>query len=315
MEPIVILSCAIALGISILFLGLVLIFGRSPATLAKRIDEYAVVVSTEAEEKKKKAASGGSVNGIAPGLGKYLRTELARADLRLTVTEYVFFNLITTVVGFVLAYVIFHQSLLFAFGGALAGFYVPRAYLMYAQGKRLAAFNGQLENTLVLLANGLRSGYGLLQAIETVGKQVPAPMSEELGRVVREFALGVPIDTALGNMLKRNPSVDLDLMITAINVNREAGGNLSEVLDSIAFTIRDRVRLAGDIRAITAMQRFSAYVLMFLPVILGLVLFALSPDYISLLWQETCGLAMIGMAVILMFTGYLVVRRIIAIQY
>jgi tight adherence protein B len=314
MQPIVLLSCAVAAGILILFLGLGLLIGRSPATLANRIDEYAAVISAQTEEKKK-TTSNGQVTGLAPGVATYIRTELARADLRLTISEYVLLTIITTAVGLVLAYVIFHQTLLLTFGGAVAGFYAPRAYVRYSQGKRLAAFNGQLENTLVLLANALRSGYGLLQAIETVGKQVASPMSDELGRVVREFALGVPIEAALGNMLRRNPSIDLDLVITAINVNHEAGGKLSEVLDSIAFTIRDRVRLAGEIRAITAMQRASALVLMFLPAILGLVLFALSPDYISVLWQQTCGLTLIGVAVILMFIGYWVVRRIIAIQY
>jgi tight adherence protein B len=314
MDPIIFLSCVIAVGILSMSLGLSLIIGRPRGSLQNRIDEYAVQVAAAEEENKKKAA-GGRLNGIAPGLGQYLRTELARADLRLTVTEYIFMNMVTTIVGLALAYVIFHENLLLTLAGGLVGFYAPRAYVQSSQGRRLAAFNNQLENTIVLLANALRSGYGLLQAIETVSKQVPAPMSEELGRVVREFALGVPLGKSLDNFLRRNPSVDLDLVITAINVNREVGGNLSEVFDTIASTIRDRVRLTGEIRAITASQRFSALVLTILPVLLGLVLYAMNPDYFSVIWQNSCGLAMLGMGVILTLVGNVVVRRIIAIQY
>ncbi len=316
MGPISVLSCTVALGILVIFSGLAVAFGKSKATLEKRIDEYAALASIAQAEEKKKAPAGVRSRGGAPAsLAQYLRTELARADLALTVSEYVVTNIITTLLGFALAFVIFRGNLFLAFLGLLAGFYAPTAYVRYSQRKRLAAFGIQLENTLVLLANALRSGYGLMQAIETVGKQVPPPTSEELGRVVREFALGVPTETALANLLRRNPSTDLDMVITAIDVNHETGGNLSEVLDTIAMTIRDRLRIAGEIRALTAQQRFSAFVLTFLPAILGLVLFAMNPDYMSVLWQNNCGLAMLGTGVVLMIIGNFIIRRIIAVQF
>jgi len=316
MSPISVLSCSVALGIFVVFLGLALVVGRRKAALERRIDEYAAVASFAQAQEKKKAPAGGRSRGGAPAsLDQYLRTELARADLALTVTEFILMNVVTTVLGFVLAFVIFRGNLLLAFLGVLVGFYGPTAYVRYSQGRRLAAFGNQIENTLVLLANGLRSGYGLMQAIEMVGKEVPPPTSEELGRVVREFALGVPTETALANLLRRNPSIDLDLVITAIDVNHETGGNLSEVLDTIASTIRDRVRIAGEIRALTAQQRFSAFVLTFLPAILGLVLFAMNPDYMSVLWQNTCGLVMLGTGLALMIIGNLIIRRIIAIRF
>lgn len=316
MDPISVLSCAVALGVLITFAGLAMVVGRSRVALENRIDEYAALTAIAQVEEKKKASPGGrSQSGVSGSLSQYLRTELARADLSVTVTEFISINLASTVLGFVLAYAIFQGNLILGFFGLLAGFYAPTAYVRYSQGKRLAAFDAQIENTLVLLANALRSGYGLMQAIEQVGKQVPAPTSEELGRVVREFALGVPTETALANLLRRNPGTDLDLVITAIDVNHTTGGNLSEVLDVIANTIRDRIRIAGEIRALTAQQRFSALILTFLPAILGLVLFAMNPEYMSILWQNSCGLWMLGVGVVFMIIGNIIIRRLIAIQF
>jgi len=316
MGPISILSFSVALGIFVIFLGLVLIVGRRKEALEKRIDEYAALAAiAQAEERKKAPVGGRPRRGTPASLDQYLRTELARADLAVTVPEFMVINAVTTVLGFGLAFVIFRGNLLLAFLGILVGFYAPTAYVRYSQGRRLAAFGNQIENMLVLLANALRSGYGLMQAIEMVGKQVPPPTSDELGRVVREFALGVPTETALANLLRRNPSTDLDLVITAIDVNHETGGSLSEVLDTIASTIRDRVRIAGEIRALTAQQRFSAFVLTFLPAILGLVLFAMNPEYMSILWQNTCGLVMLGTGLVLMIVGNIVIRRIMAVNF
>lgn len=316
MDPTMVLSCGVALGVLVIFLGAALVIGRPKVALESRIDEYAArAVIAEAEEKKKSPERGRSRRGVPANLAQYLRTELVRADLALTVTEYIFINIGATLLGFALAYLIFRGNLLLALLGMLAGFYAPTAYIRYLQRRRLAAFSNQIDNTLVLLANAMRSGYGLMQAIETVGKQIPPPSSEELGRVVREFALGVPMETALANLLRRNPSTDLDLVITAIEVNHDAGGNLSEVLDTIASTIRDRVRIAGEIRALTSQQRFSAVVLTLLPAIIGLIIFAMNPDYMSPLWQNTCGLWMLGLGLVLMILGNLVIRRILAVQF
>ncbi len=315
MDPTLALSCLLALGILTTFLGIGLIVGKPKVALEKRIDDYAALVSAEQFEEKKKSEDGRSKSGTRGGLAKYLRGELARADLAFTVTEYIFLNIMTTLLGLLLTYVIFRGNLLLTLLGALGGFYAPTAFLRYSQGRRRAAFSSQIENTIVLLANALRSGYGLMQAIESVGKQVPPPTSQELERVVRESALGVPMETALANLSRRNPSVDLEIVITAINVSRVTGGKLADVLDAIASTIRDRVRLAGEIHALTSQQRFSAIILTLLPGFLGLVLFALNPDYFAPLWRTTCGLALLGMGLVLIVIGNLIIRRIITLQY
>ena len=316
MDSTLILACGVALGVLTIFLGLGLLIGKRQVPLENRIDEYAQVATAARTQEKEKIPEGRRVKRLAPAnLDKYLKDELARADLAFTVTEYIFLNIITTVLGLILGYAIFRENFLLAFLGMIAGFYAPTAYVRYSQGNRCAAFSNQIENTLVLLANSLRSGYGLMQAIESVSKQVPPPASEEFGRVVREFALGVSMDRALDNLLIRNPSVDLELLITAINVSRLSGGNLAEIIDTITSTIRERVRLTGEIHALTAQQRFSAAILTFLPGVLGLILFAVNPDYFSPLWQNSCGLAILGTGLVLIIIGNLVIRRIIAIEY
>ena len=139
-------------------------------------------------------------------------------------------------------------------------------------------------------------------------------MSVEFLRVTREIGLGLTTQEALANLLRRIPSSDLDLMITAINVQHEVGGNLAEILDTIAFTIRERVRIVGEIRSITAQQRLSGTLLSGLPILLGLVLYVLNPSYMSKLWQETCGWVMMGTGLVMIVAGYFAIRKIVSIE-
>lgn len=251
---------------------------------------------------------------LAARAGGNISTDLARADLKLTASEFALFNVASILIGFLFGLLIFRGNLILAVLGAVAGFYFPRWYVSFLQRKRLNAFNAQLSDTIILLSNSLRSGYSLLQSMETVSKELPPPMSVEFARVTREIGLGLNIQESLANLLRRIPSDDLDLMITAINVQHEVGGNLAEILDTIAFTIRERVRIVGEIRSITAQQRLSATILSLLPLLLGLVLYALNPSYISGLWSNMCGWVMMITGGILILIGYLVIRKIVDIE-
>jgi tight adherence protein B len=142
-------------------------------------------------------------------------------------------------------------------GGFVLGAFLPRIYINIQKGKRLVRFNNQLADMLNLMVNGLRAGYSTMQAMEAVSKELPAPISEEFRRVVQEMQLGVTMEQALDNLLRRIPSLDLDLVITAMNVQREVGGNLAEILATISHTIRERVRVKGEIRVLTAQQVYS----------------------------------------------------------
>jgi len=246
--------------------------------------------------------------------GGAIATELARADLKITPGEYVAVNVATVLLGAVILFSLFGGNFIFGLLGGLVGFYAPRFYVRFLQRRRLRAFNNQLGDTIVLMAQSLRSGYSLLQSMETAAKELPPPMSVELSRVTREVGLGLTMPEALANMLRRMPSDDLDLLITAINVQHEVGGNLAEILDTIAHTIRERIRILGEIRTITAQQRLSGIILSVLPVILAFIMYLLNPQYISRMWQDICGLMMLFTGGIMIIAGYFVIRRITAIE-
>jgi tight adherence protein B len=207
-----------------------------------------------------------------------------------------------------------HQNLFLTLGGLALGFFLPRFYVKYRQGKRLKDFGNQLGDSINLLANGLRSGYSLLQAMDAVATEMPPPISEEFQRVVREIGLGVSNEQAMQNMLRRIASDDLDLMITAISVQHEVGGNLAEILETISHTIRERVRIKGEIRVLTSQQMISGYVVSFLPIALGLILFLINPSYIGAMFQDVCGIAMMAVGLVMIAAGFFAIRKIVSID-
>jgi tight adherence protein B len=312
------LAFAIVMG---LFFVIARVLDRRDGALEDRLDQF---VSREIQEKvdledrseRRRSAFTQSIDQAVAGRGfaHNISTQLARANLKLTPGEYLMLT-VTSVLGTgVLAYVIMHKNIIMVFGGLVLGFFLPRFYVKYRQNKRLKDFNGQLGDAINLLANGLRSGYSLLQAMDAVAREMPAPMSEEFQRVVREIGLGISNERAMNNMLRRIPSDDLDLMITAINVQHEVGGNLAEILETISHTIRERIRIKGEIRVLTAQGMISGYVISFLPLGLGLILYAMNPIYIGAMFQEPCGWAMIATGTISTTIGYIAIRKIVNIE-
>jgi tight adherence protein B len=313
-----VLAFAIVMGV---FFVIARALDRPDGAIEDRLDQF---VSREIEDKvdleergerRRSALTQGLDQAVAGrGFATNISTQLARANLKLTPGEYLMLT-VTSVLGTgVLAYVIMHRNLIMVFGGLVLGFFLPRFYVKYRQSKRLKDFNGQLGDAINLLANGLRSGYSLLQAMDAVAREMPPPMSEEFQRVVREIGLGLPNERAMNNMLRRIPSDDLDLMITAINVQHEVGGNLAEILETISHTIRERIRIKGEIRVLTAQGMISGYVISFLPLGLGLILYAMNPAYIGAMFQEPCGWAMIATGTISTTIGYIAIRKIVNIE-
>lgn len=307
----------IAIAIFIIFLGIDRVI-HSAGTTEERMDIYARRAGSGDDEKNGKAKRGlrgRDFSGLP--FTQQIAAELAQADLKLTPLEFLIINGGTTIAGYALALLIFRGDLLVSIVGAAVGAYAPRVYVRFKKGQRLSQFSNQLGDTLLLLSNSLRTGYSLQQSIDTASRELPSPISVEFGRVTREVGLGLAVSEALGNMVRRIPSEDLDLIVTAINVNHEVGGNLAEILDTIAFTIRERIRIQGDIRALTAMQRMSGNILALLPVVLGFVLYAMNPNYISGFWKgdnPACGISMLVVGGIMVVIGYFVVRRIATIE-
>ncbi|HET6261064.1 MAG TPA: type II secretion system F family protein, partial [Chloroflexia bacterium] len=159
----------------------------------------------------------------------------------------------------------------FGLMGMAVGFFGIDWYVKFRISKRLKDFNAQLGDTISLMANSLRSGYSLLQSMELVSREAPDPIGAEFKRVVREVGLGLSAQDSLNNLLRRMPSDDLDLLITAINIQYEVGGNLAQILDTISHTIRERVRIKGEISVLTAQGRMSGYLITALPGLIGVV--------------------------------------------
>lgn len=247
--------------------------------------------------------------------GDRIARELARADLKFKVVEYYALVFMSTVAVAALAYVIQQQIASLAIGGVI-GFFIPRFYVKAQQTSRLNKFNDQLADMLNLMVNGLRAGYSVMQALEAVSRELPAPISDEFRRVVQEMQIGIPMEKALENLLRRIPSEDLDFVVTAVNVQREVGGNLAEILDTISFTIRERVRIKGEIRIMTAQVRTSGAVLSLIPVFLAVALWFISPDYISSFFDNGpfCGWLSVVTIVGMIVAGYFVMQKIADIE-
>jgi tight adherence protein B len=241
-------------------------------------------------------------------------TQLARADLKMTVAEFLMMQVLSALLFGVLGTIGFGTPIL-GILGAVVGWFVPRWFVGFRQGKRLHMFADQLGDSLNLMVNGLRSGYSVMQAMESVSKEMPSPISDEFARVVRETQLGVTLEQALANMLRRIKSDDLDLMVTAVNVQREVGGNLAEILEVISHTIRERVRIKGEIRTLTAQGRYSGYVVSLLPIGLALVLFCINKQFVSRLFTSGfCGWAMVVCGLLLISSGFFAIQKVVTIE-
>jgi tight adherence protein B len=307
------------LAIMIVFVGLALALGSGDKEVEERIDKYVAQVDQvakvekEDEERRPSRLTQRFDEVVSERkFGADIATELARADLKLTVGEFIIFRLTTTLLGGLVAFVL--GGILLIPVGVLGGYFFPKIYVSIRKARRLKQFNDQLGDTITLMANGLRAGYSLLQAMETVSRELPPPISTEFERVVREVSLGISNEQAMNNLLRRIQSDDLDLMITAINVQHEVGGNLSEILETIGHTIRERVRIHGEIRVLTAQGMITGYVISFLPVVLGLILFLINRTYMMSMFQEACGWAMIAFCVITISIGFYAIQKIVRIE-
>jgi tight adherence protein B len=199
----------------------------------------------------------------------------------------------------------------------IGGLFIPRFYVNQAKRRRLKKFDDQLGDMLNLMVNGLRAGFSTLQAMEAISHEMPTPIADEFRRVVQEMQLGITTEEALDHMLRRIHSDDLDLVITAINVQREVGGNLAEILDVISFTIRERVRIKGEIQTLTAQGRATAWVISALPIALIGLLFLVNRTYVMQFFNpetRNCGIPMLCLAGLMVGSGFYATQKIVDID-
>ena len=336
MSPTILVAAVAALAILLIAAGIAT-SGRGSA-VTERLERYA---SARQEAPKPESTGQGPISDLIAqsstvaalnrvveqrDFGANISRELAQADLKLKVSEYLFIwaGAIVGIPVFMFIFGYFLPALqnpIALLVGAVVGFFLPRFYVGRRQGGRLKSFNKQLPDTITLLANALRAGSSFLQAIELVVRESRPPISTEFQRVIREVNLGLPFEQALQNMVRRVKSDDLDLMATAISIQYQVGGNLAEILDSIAYTIRERVRIKGEIQTLTAQQRISGYVVAFLPIGLAGFLFLIAPSFMAPMFDASVniggiptGMILIGVGLTMMFIGFMAIRKIVDIE-
>jgi tight adherence protein B len=316
--------------ISIIFIavavGLMLFafLGSGESSVEERLSRYTELTAptTEGEAPKEEKAKSSPITDYLDksfSQSDWFETiskDLAQADLKLRPTEYILLIVIASVgTGAITAFIF--GNIIFGLIGAVGGIFLPGLYVKQKKTGRLHKFEDQLADMLNLTVNSLRAGYSVVQALESVSKEMPNPTCAEIRRVVQEVQIGLTLDTALENLLRRMSSPDLKLIVTAINIQREVGGNLAEILDTISHTIRERVRIKGEIRVLTSQQTVTGYLIGFLPFALAAFLYLDNRKYIMRFFDpatRTCGIPMVVCALLLIFAGFFAISRIVSIE-
>jgi tight adherence protein B len=253
-------------------------------------------------------------------VGGGISRDLARADVKLKPGEFIAVMVFSAFATAFLFWYLMDQGNaipIFTIIGFFVGLNIPKIYLKMQQSKRMQKFDNQLSDMLNLMVNGLRAGYSNMQAMEAVSREMPSPIADEFKRVVQEMQLGLSMDQALSNLLRRIPSPDLDLVITAMNVQREVGGNLAEILDTISYTIRERVRIKGEIRVLTSQVIYSGRFLAMMPLIISGILWMVNRPYMMQFFNpETriVGIVALVIGAMMVIGGYFVMTRIANIE-
>lgn len=253
------------------------------------------------------------------GMARQLQLKLVRSGLSISASKF----LLAQVAGastlfligrFVLFYTQGDLAILYAFGMAALALVFPRFLLNYLESRRIARFESQLAQAVDVMVGALQAGSSLPQSFGLVSREMPNPIGEEFGRMLNEAAVGVALDQALQGMLERVPSMDLEMMVSAINIQYKVGGNLSHILKTIAHTIRERVRIRGELKTLTAQARLSSYIITGMPVVVVLALMAISPSYIMKLFDPGVTRVMLVGGLMSMAAGYYVMKRIATIE-
>lgn len=288
-----------------------------------RLEKYTSMHFFTPEEERAEAVPENSLRTIfknfsmvlAPkGWIKKAELELAQADIPLRPEEFVTLRIISVVFITLIMHLLFENFLL-TVAAALVSALVPPMMVKRAKVQRIVKFNYQLAEGLTIMANSLRAGFSFMQAMDTLSKEMPPPLSTEFTRVLQEINLGTTTEEALSNMLKRVDSEDLDLVLTAVIIQRQIGGNLAEILDKIGGTIQQRIKLKGELKTLTAQGRISGLIIGLLPLFLIAAVAVINQDYIMTLFQHPLGLFMLAWAVCSEIIGFLLIRKIVSIEF
>ena len=243
----------------------------------------------------------------------WLTRQLIRADLSLTVREFVLLAIGVAAGGLFVGSVLWGVGVGSLLGAAIAiGILV--FYVRFKQKRRLKVFGDQLPEVLSVLIINLRAGLSIMQAFDNMSKQIRPPAALEFGAVIRETRLGVPAEQALRGLARRIDNPDLHLLVNAVIIQRETGGNLINMMETIEATVRERVKIRGEVRTLTAQTSMGGYIITGLPIVLALALYFINPSGISFFWSDLLGMVMGGATILCVAVGNMVLRRIAKVE-
>ncbi|HEV2915014.1 MAG TPA: type II secretion system F family protein [Pyrinomonadaceae bacterium] len=242
-----------------------------------------------------------------------LKRVLDQADLHITVTRLFMFSAMAGMLAS-LAVSILTISVLVIVAAGLGAAALPFIHVFWKRKRRFDQFLEHLPDALELMSRALSAGHAFPEALHMVSTEMPEPIATEFRKTYEEQNLGLSLKLALENLTQRIPLLDLRLCVTAILIQRETGGNLAEILEKVAYTIRERFRILGDLKTLTTSSRMSAWLLCGLPIFITIVITAMNPDYMSILWSDPRGHKLIFAALLMQTTGMLVVRKILRIK-
>lgn len=261
-----------------------------------------------------RAINGGKQSVQRKRLMDTIFNELILADIMMKPEEFCLVWLGLTFIPSGLA-ALFKLGLMPSVTLAAVGAFLPIIFIKIKKENRRKAFEAQLGDTLIMMCNGLKSGFSFQQTMENVASDMPAPIGMEFGRVCNEIRYGATMEDALNNMAERVKSADLMLVVSAVLIQRTTGGNLSEILSTISETIRDRIKIKGEISSITAQGRMSGLIIGSLPIAIAAILMVVNPDYMSTFFTTTAGNIMLIVSVIMEILGFFAIRKVVTIEY
>lgn len=242
-----------------------------------------------------------------------LKRVLDQADIEMTVTRLIMFSLMAGMLA-ALAVSMLTISLLAIVACGISGAIIPFVHVFWKRKKRFDKFLEHLPDALELMSRALSAGHAFSEALHMVSIEMPEPISKEFRKTYEEQNLGLSLKLALENLTQRITLLDLRLCVTAVLIQRETGGNLAEILEKVAHTIRERFRILGDLKTLTTSSRLSAWLLCGLPIGVAVAVSAMNPEYMSILWTDPRGHKLIYLAVFLQISGMLIVRKILKIK-
>ncbi len=318
---------AIVSLICTIFILLILLFAleyrsRSRRALARRMRYYASGMENPQDKPQEKKTLKERFLGILRGGGRLLNNirhargldlKMQQAGIPLLGTEFVLLMVMSAIIAAAVGIILsdrWHVGIM----AAVMVVALEYIYILLRIERRAASFTNQLGDCLMMIANALRAGFSFLQAIELISKEMEPPVSEEFKHVVRDVGLGTPVERALTEMDRRVGSPDFSLVVTAVLIQQQVGGDLARILDTISETIQDRIRMRREVKVLTSQGRMSGWILVLLPIAVGLFMTSMNPGYLDPLFHDSIGRIILAITIVMEIIGAVVINRIVDID-